>query len=142
MPATKFYNWSGRIKWAKVYDHNKDTKYDPEGIYTINFYPKDVEAVKASGIQTSSREDEDGVYFTLRRKHEQLFGKKLEVLGPPEVKYQKLDYMDAIGNLSEVIINVAVFDTRKGKGHRLERVTITKLVEYVPEVSADDEIPF
>lgn len=147
--ATNYYNLAGTVKWAKLNPSNKDIKYDPEGIYTVQFYPATAdewEKIKISGLQLGIRSDEDGEYISLRRKHEQQFGREFKIMGPPVLRHKGSDFTGLIGNGSSVVVNVAVFDTRKGKGHRLERVTITNLVEYNREKNTseeiDDEIPF
>jgi predicted GIY-YIG superfamily endonuclease len=35
-----------------------------------------------------------------------------------------------LGNGTEVVVNFSYYDTIKGKGHRLENIRVTKLVEY------------
>lgn len=143
--ATKFYTWSGEIKWAKVTEANKDTKYDEDGVYNVNFFPANFEAVKESGIQVEPKMDQEtgDLYFKLSRRHKQLIKKEVVEFGPPEVRYNKEPYTGPIGNGSKAMVNVAIFDTKKGKGHRLERITITDLVEYTPtEKTEDDVIPF
>lgn len=141
-----YHNFKGKIRWARVTEAAKDTKYDKEGIYTIDFYPENLDQFKASGIQSEIKyNDEGNPYVRLRRKHEQLFKKEFKVLGPPQVKYQGKDYTGTIGNDSTVYVNVETFPTAKGIGHRLSRITIIDLVEYKREETPqeqDDEIPF
>jgi hypothetical protein len=143
--ATKFYTWTGTINWPKLTEEFKDTKYDDNGIYSVNFYPTNFEAVKESGIQVEPKMDKEtgDLYFKLSRKHMQVFKNEIKTLGPPEVRYNREPYTGAIGNGSKVTVNVGIFDTKKGKGHRLERVTVNELVEYVSTPKdEDDVIPF
>ncbi|WP_205105296.1 hypothetical protein, partial [Sutterella massiliensis] len=53
----------------------------------------------------------------------------------------------SLGNGSEVTVDIAVYDTQKGKGHRVEKITVHNLVEYIrdeklPEVREDVTAPF
>lgn len=142
--ATKFYTWTGKVKWAKVREDQKDTKFDDAGVYSIVLYPDEaaMASIKESGIQNEWKTDEDGDYITLRRRHEQIIKRELATFGPPEVNYERKPFTGSIGNGSTVAVNVAVFDTKKGKGSRLERITIRELVEYNSPKNMDDAIPF
>lgn len=42
-----------------------------------------------------------------------------------------------IGNGSKGIINIGVYDTKKGKGHRWESLNVLDLVEFVREVKEE-----
>lgn len=131
--ATKYYNWDGKFKWAKIHENQKDTKFNPDGVYNIAFYPKDKKTwteIQKSGIRTQVKQDEDGEYISLSRRHKQQMGDDLVVLGPPSVFLNKEPFDGAIGNGSEGTVNVAIFDSRYGKGHRLNAINVTELIEY------------
>ena len=125
--ATKNYYFTGTVKWAKV--RKPDEKYND---YKIDLYPDEasVNLIKESGVQVKPKENEDGTFYTFRRKHEQLIKSKLEILGPPKViSPDNTEFEGLIGNGSRVTAKVAVFDTVKGKGHRLEIVRVDDLVD-------------
>lgn len=128
--STEILYLTGTCKWAKV--KKPDPEYDN---YSIDFYPdeKSMKALTDSGIQISEKQDEDGVFFKLRRKAQQIIKGEMVNFGPPTVMDKENKPFDGlIGNGSGVTVKVAVFDTRKGKGHRWEAVRVENLVEYVP----------
>ena len=129
--ATKFSNHTGTIKWAKVYKGQEDPLYKN---YSIDFYPDDVEALLATGLQVQPRKDKETgeVYFKLRRDVSKLINGKVVEFGPPDVWDSEAKPFDkSIGNGSKVTIRLAVYDTAtKGKGHRLEAVMVNEWVEY------------
>lgn len=119
---------TGIVKWAKV--HKPDEKYQN---FSLNLYPdKDTWAVFAeSGIGVTPKEDDDGKFITLRRPVQKVIKGELVKFGPPAVfDKDKKDITDLIGNGSRVTVKVAVFDTIKGKGHRMEAVRVDDLVKY------------
>lgn len=139
------YFFQGPCKWAKVY--KPDTKFKP-GHYSIDVYLDDdaVKEYKKIGLRNKVKEDEDGKFVSFRRK----LGKWPDgnEIGPPEVvdkdnnKFDKL-----IGNLSEVAIEVRVYDAGDfGKGSRLNKVVVVKHVAYEKKEAeasgeAEDEAP-
>lgn len=162
---TKYYKFSGTVKWAKIRADQLDTKFNDDGEWKTDFYPDDPEAFKSTGIQTQAREDSDGVFFKLRRPKFLSFrnketGKKEEVIFEPATVRLKtldgvIDYPTGyLGNGTRVILNLVIFDTKKGKGHRFEEFLVTNLVEFDPDnkpfaanpvsndTDLDDEIPF
>ena len=134
--ATKWSNHTGTVKWAKVYKGQEDPKYH---YYSLDFYPDDVEAFLATEIQVEKREDEDGTFFKLRREPKKLIKDKVVEFGPPDVWDADAQPFDkSIGNGSKVTVRVAVYDTAKGKGHRLEAVMVNEWVEYKKPEGEDD----
>lgn len=126
--ATKYETFTGKVKWAKVYKGQEDEKY---GHYGVNFYPDDVEAFKATGVQLQAKVDDDGTWFQLRRKPKQLIRNEVVDFGTPKVIDAEGNLFDKpIGNGSTVTVKVAVYDTQKGKGHRLEALRVDEWVEY------------
>jgi hypothetical protein len=165
---TKWYNFEGTCKWAKVYTPDE---FRGASNWTIDFYPKDdneVKAIKATGIQGNFKQDADGLsYIRFRRGVKKSFdqGRTFTVFAPPViigpngtgVKYVNEQGEDVksvsdgsaikavgepilIGNGSRIKINVGVYDTAYGPGNRFETIEILELVEYKkPEVSDDVE---
>lgn len=140
--ATAIHYWSGKCKWAKVYQ--PDQTY---GNYTLDFYPDDPSEIPASGLKLEPKTDEDGTFFRIRRPKEKLIKDELVVFGKPKV-FLNLGTVDEngipqvepfdklIGNGSRVTIKVAVYDAGKFKGHRLESVRVD---EHVPYEKTDGE---
>jgi len=130
--ATEYYYLTGRVNWAKV--RKPDPDYDN---YTIDFYPdaKSLEVIKETGIQVEPRQSQDeGIFYKFRRPHEKLIKKELVEFGPPQVlDKDNTEFDGLIGNGSEVTVKISVYDSKKGKAHRLEAVRVEKLVEYTPE---------
>lgn len=57
--------------------------------------------------------------------------KELVHFGPPKViDKDGVPVTQLLGNGSEVVIKVVVYDSKKGKGHRLEAVQVHKLVVW------------
>jgi hypothetical protein len=128
--ATKYIYLSGTTKWAKV--RKPDEKYDN---FQVPLYLNEPskKVFEESGLSLGVKSDDDGEYITLRRPNNKLIKKELVEFGPPKVLDKDNKEFDGlIGNGSEITAKVAVYDTIKGKGHRLESVRVEKLVEYIP----------
>lgn len=129
MPTQKF-KFYGTCNYAKV--HEPDQKFN---IYTLDAYLDDPSwrLFTRSGMQLQIRENEEtGAEFVkFRRPVEGIIDKKLIEYGPVPVEDADGNKItDLIGNGSTCIFEVAVFDTRKGKGHRLEKLVVTNLIPY------------
>jgi hypothetical protein len=126
--ATEIFYFKGKAKWAKVY--RPDDEFDN---YKINVYldKASKKLFTEAGTQLTPKSDEDGEYVTFRRDHSKMIKNELVVFGKPQVvDHDGLAFTNTIGNGSEVVVKVAVYDGRKGKGHRLEGVQVVNLVEY------------
>jgi hypothetical protein len=156
--ATRYLTLRGSIKWAKVYE--PDAFMGAEN-WKVTFYPRDDkewDKFKASGLQLKVKTDEnDGAdYFQLRRPVKKVIKDDLVIFSPPEITGKvNVSYQDAegnkvrqytkgdgtvvtrvgdpveLGNGTEVLVNLSYYDTIKGKGHRLENITVLDLVEYI-----------
>lgn len=143
--GTQIFKFKGIAMWAKV--HNPDAKYER---YCVDAFltDKSWELFKKSRLQLERKEgkytDAAGVeavgeYVRFGRPIQKLFGKELVEFGPVVVKNaqgQKID--DLVGNGSDCEFTVTVFDTRKGKGHRLDELKVLNLVEYNKVIGEDD----
>lgn len=126
--ATKFYKFYGDAKWAKVL--TPDEKYDN---YALDLFMdgKSFELFKKSGLQLKIKENEDGKYVSLRRPTKKLIKGDLVDFGPPPmVDALGRPFAELVGNGSKVAVEVAVYDTQKGKGHRMEKVHVLEHVPY------------
>lgn len=136
MPSL-YYKFYGKANYAKV--HTPDTKFN---IYTVDAYLDDASfrLLDRSGCQVEIRENKETGehYVKFRRDVEKIIKGKLVQFDPVNVvddSGQKIT--DLVGNGSECIFDVAVFDTKKGKGHRLDKMVVTHLVRYDPPQSFD-----
>ena len=163
--ATEWHNIKAKLKWVKVYEPDE---YAGAKRWMVNAYPydgKEWEKVQKSGIQTQPKEDADGKYITLRRATTKVFKDDLVVFCPPEVtgavevtyvddsgekirSYTKGEYKGNINmkgekqnidNGSVAIVNFCTYDTKQGKGHRLESLKILDLVQRENEEISEDE---
>lgn len=129
--ATNYYYLSGKAKWAKLF--KPDDKYKN---WQINVYLDDAskKTFTESGMSMQPKRDDDGEFITFRRPEAKLIKNDLIKFDPPTVLDADGKPLDKlVGNGSEVTIKVVVYDTIKGKGHRLEAVKVNKLVEYVKQ---------
>lgn len=137
--ATRYLYLTGKAKWARV--HKPDEKYHN---YSVQLYldKASSKAFSESGLGLSVKEDEDGKYIKLRRPEAKLMKGEMVEFGPPKIiDKNKKPFDGAIGNGSDVTAKIAVYDTIKGPGHRLEAIRVDKLVEYTKAENAG-EIPF
>jgi hypothetical protein len=138
--STQILFLEGKAKWAKVHPGQEDIKFvDKEGKgkrSKIDLYPT-AEAMiifKTSGGRKEVKQAEDGEFIQFSRTIDQELGKDGHILGFPEVVITKGDHIEPftenIGNGSDVVLKVAIYDSKFGKGTRLEGVNVIKLVPY------------
>lgn len=133
--ATKFYKFKGKAAWAKVVVPD-ESEYGVN--WTIDMYlDKDNWALlKSSGVRLGEIKNpvfqgENGVKF--KRPTEKVIKGDMAKFDPPKVTGpDDKPFDELIGNGSIVEVVVAVYETRAGKGHRLESV---KVLEHTPYVS-------
>lgn len=139
--STKLFTISGKAIWAKVFTPDEYNGVENYKISVIPASPKDWNTIKESGLRTKIKKTEDNEeYITLSRpkvgkknsEGEEFGGGQPLVLGEDKALFSKL-----IGNGSEVEVLFATYDTRMGKGHRLETVMVKKHIPYEP--MDDDE---
>ena len=139
--ATKEYYLSGMAKWAKVYPENRDERFDR---WTLDLFLDDKSWGKLadSGLQLKEREEEDGRYVKISRSctRKDKDGAEVAVDPPSVLNAEGEAITDLIGNGSEVTCKVQIYDTRMGKGHRLEAVRVDNLIEYEGGVEVDEDI--
>lgn len=161
-----------KLAWVKPYEPEEfsgDTRWILNA-YPVD--GKEWEKFQNSGLQQIPKEDANGEKFIrFRRSVRKVFPKDDEATywNPPEISGEvEVHYIDEesgekvksfkrsekriiktvgeqklIGNGSEGIINLAVYDSGKGKGHRWESLKVTKLIEYDPDNNKkqDDQKP-
>lgn len=131
--ATKYVNLTGTTKWVNgkfggLFE--ADPKY---GNFSIRLYPDPAswEKFKKSGLRLEPKTDDDGDFIVFRRPEQKLMNKELVVFGRPKVYFKEgVEPTRAIGNGTTIEVNLAVYDTREGKGHRLEAVRVLDLVKF------------
>lgn len=132
---------SGIAKWAKFY--KPDEKYNNYKV-DLALDPQSLETFKKTNLMLTLKDTEEGPTITLRRPISKLIKGELVNFGPPEVIDSNNDDVDlekvSIGNGSKITCRVVVYDTMKGKGHRLEKVRIDELVSY--EGPSESDMPF
>jgi len=133
--ARKNYYFSGIAKWAKVQEPQDN--FDKTGKeYSIDLYlnPESLALFQESELRIKLYEDEDGKYVKFRRPETKIIKEEAVELGKPKVMLNDgTEIDDLVGNGSEVVCKVSVYDTRMGKGHQLEAVRVDNLVEYTGE---------
>ena len=140
--ATKLFTIDGEARWAKVFTPDEYNGVEKYKINIIPATPKDWNTIKESGLRVSVKKDNDGKeYITLSRPKigkknddgEEFGGGQPLVLGPDKEAFTKL-----IGNGSQVEVLFATYDTRMGKGHRLETVMVKEHIPYEPMDGEED----
>lgn len=133
--ASNYYYLSGKAKWAKLF--KPDEKYKNWQIQVYLDEPS-MKVYDESGMTMQKKQDDDGVFVTFRRPEAKVIRDELVKFNPPEVLDDAGNKMEQlVGNGSDVTIKVIVYDTMKGKGHRLEAVKVNKLVPYVKQETAE-----
>lgn len=165
--ATNYYNFKGLAKWAKVYEPDSYSGAENWKINLYFKDDKELSNFQKTGLDLKIRDDKDGEgkYVTFRRPTKKTIKDDIIFFCPPAIRgkvsvnylndndevirqYVKGEYKgkvtrdgDAvlIGNGSKISVNVCIYDTAKGKGHRLESITVYELVDYKEVDSYDDE---
>lgn len=133
--STELIELEGTLYWAKLFERNKDPNEDfhgPGGGYTVNVVlEKDqLDKLTKSGSRLKPSMVDEGISIKFRRKHTHSIP---EFGGPPRVADADKNLWDEsvnIGNGSKGKVYVSVYETKMGKGTRLEGVQVTELVEY------------
>ena len=130
MPTQEMY-FKGKAKWAKLL--KPDQKYGNYQI-TVELTDKSLKEFVKSKLQLTIKGDNE---VTFKRPPQKLIKGEMVEFGKPRVlsadgePFPIEKYM--IGNGSDVTVKVMVYDTLKGKGHRLEAVRVDNLIEYKKE---------
>lgn len=136
MSKSSLHSVIGEAKWAKVFEFNRDRgefHKDYDGAYTIQVYLDEANMKKhsASGSRVKPKIDDDGISITYKRKH---INAAVPALGgAPKVVNaddEPWDTDNLIGNGSEVEVFFTVYESKMGKGTRLEGVRVLNPVEY------------
>ena len=151
--ATEYIELTGKSYWAKL-SHNKPDEYSGDKRWTLNLVLDEDqwEVFNESGLQLKRKEGPDGDSIQLRRPVKKLFNDTVVNFTAPVIINKDGEwiryFVDSEGenvfswdktksaepkmigknplvtNGSTVIARIAVYDTMKGKGHRLESIQI------------------
>ena len=130
--TTKNYNFTGKIKWTQNLrdpDHFQDNTFWKVGLYGMD------EANEAkfheSGIRVRPKTDDEGdTYYNLKRDTKKMIGGEMKEFSPPIIIGPDGNPFDGfIPFGSTAVVNVQVYDSKAGKGHRLQGVKILELAE-------------
>lgn len=140
--ATKFYKIKGKTKWTQ--NVTQPDEFRGASNYKVHLYDLDKENLaiwQESGVQTKPRVDKEGdTVYTLKRPG----GKK--IIKNEVVEFGPIEFVDnkgqpitvAVANGSEVEVHYITYDTNGfGKGHRVNKVIVTNLIEFVPDKPVD-----
>ncbi len=156
--TTEYFEFTGKAYWARVYQ--PDTAFGASNYkLDLVLDEPEWDKFKKSGIQKKPRETDNGksVQFT-RPAMKIIKGEVINYNGPivlDDAGGVIVDYINTdtnkraysykteeknkierrgspilIGNGSTVKVRVSVYDTQKGKGQRLESITVIDLIEY------------
>lgn len=146
--ATNTFYFSGEAEWAKVV--TPDLDYDKtKSSWKLNliFDEKSLDVFEKSGLALKLKKKEDGRYYTTFRRPTKsiIKGEIVEHSAPILLKADNTPRAsEPVNNGSDVTIKVIVYDSMKGKGHRLEavRVDTEATASGSAPVAADDIVPF
>ena len=137
MPTQTFY-FSGEALYPHL--NKPDNKFSEPGVWHISVILDEASkaAYAASGIQVKPKDYEGQSYIKFSRPTQKLMRNELVIFEPPAVvDGTGTPVTDLVGNKSKVTVKVSVFDTMRGKGHRLESIRVDELVVYKPEPKAE-----
>jgi hypothetical protein len=151
MSNPNLYSVKGKARFAKLFERNKDNNVDfhgEGGAYTIDVMleKEELDKVTKSGSRLKPRLSDDGLSIKFKRKNINeaipAFGGKPKVVDKDD---QPWDDTVSVGNDSEVEVWFTTYDTKMGKGTRLEAVKVLELVEWEgdgPREEGDIGLPF
>lgn len=137
MTKSTMHTVEGIAMYPRLFENNRDMHEgfygDCGGAYTIDVLldKENLDILSASGSRLKPRITDEGLTIKFKRKHEHPSVPALG--GAPVVKDADGELWDESklpGNGSKVKIAFTTYDTKMGKGTRLEGVQILDLVEY------------
>lgn len=165
--TTQTLKMRGKVYWAKVYAPDVAFGSSNYKIDFYPNDDEEMQKFKDAGIQKTVKENENGKYFQLVRPDFKLLKGEIITFTSPVIEDKDgktvVDHVNTdtgnrvysfnakekdkvirrgnpilLGNGSEVEVRVAVYDTAKGKGHRLEAIKILDLIEYQTDQKAPE----
>lgn len=138
--ATKYFYFIGTCEWAQVHEEDK---FGKTGL-KVYLTPGSWETFKKSELRLQTKTDDKGEFVRFSRSWKNVFEPE-KPHGPPNVLIRneaedRYDPFDGfIGNGSLVNCKVLVYDSKNGKGHRLETIAVENLIPYTPGPKNEDE---
>lgn len=133
--ATETFYFTGEAIFPRLL--KPDTTYNANGVYSIGVTLDAASQAQydKSGIRLKVKTwNGSKPFYTFKRQDKGLMRDQLVSFGPPKVIDKDGNALTKfVGNGSKVTLKVLAFDTRNGKGHRLDTVRVDELVEYVPQ---------
>ena len=139
MPSTTLY-LSGIAKWVKVYPGQEDLKYGKKAVLDLYLDEESFPMFKASGSRIEVRENEDGKFIKLTRDVDKAF-KDVPLGHPKVIDTEGKPFDKIIGNGSRIVAKTVIYDSKFGKGTRLEAVQVLDHVPY-DEPNVDPNSPY
>lgn len=144
--ATEYINLTGKAAWA-YHLFQPDNRYKQ---WTVDLYfepdSESLEAYNEAGIQLKQIKPEHAAFkaplvgYRFKRRQEQIINGEKVTFDPPVVTDEEgNEFSERIGNGSILEINVAVYDTAMGKGHRLQSARVLELVPYEKSEKVEDQ---
>lgn len=140
--TTVLVDIEGILNWAKLFEFNRDKNEDFHGVggaYTVDVLLEKAELDKLtkSGSRLKPKITDEGISIRFKRKHihptiEEFGGPPRVVIGP-DGETEEFPDDTLIGNGTRAKVFFTVYDTKMGKGTRLEAVQVLDLVEYESE---------
>jgi hypothetical protein len=140
---------SGTIMWAKVFERNRDQgefHTETDGACTVNMIleKEELDKLKAAGSRLRPNITDDGLSVKFRRAFKNPVAEDFG--GAPQVvdgEGNDWDDSISIGNLSKGTVAITIYETKMGKGTRLEGLQVTELVEFATDGgSYEKKLPF
>lgn len=133
--ATQMHTLSGKLKWTQ--NLTKPDEFRGSKNYKVNLYDVDEAQWKNIGVQTRPKTDKEGhTLYLLKRPDSKVIKGELVNFGPIKVVDEDGNEIGSdtlIGNGTEATVEFITYDTEMGKGHRVEKVVINNLIEYIPQ---------
>jgi len=138
--ATRAITLEGKAMWAKVFEGNRDMEgfeggyREFEGCYTVDIIldEENRKKLKDAGSIKQGKIDAEGVFSVkLVRKHKDRFewASGAPVVTKPDDTVWDLTSDGVIGNGSDIVAKVSVYDTSYKPGTRLDSIHVTNPIK-------------
>lgn len=137
--ASKTHYFSGEASWS--FTKRTRENYNKDGQeWCISVDLDDESLAKFKESQLQNRPSKTTGAYTFKRPCQKLIKTDIVTFDPPVVlDKDNNEISEEIGDGSKIIVKVVSYDSRGGKGHRLEAI---KVVELVPFAEKTDDVSF
>ena len=140
--ATKYFSVRGDSYYTHLIKPDDYQGVESYKIGVVPDAPNDWNTIKDSGVRIRPKKTDTGAeYVTFRRTAAPKVGKDGSEFGggkPLVLDKDNLPFDKLIGNGSNVEVIFSTYDSKMGKGHRLETVIVHKHVPYEPAERDED----